>query len=107
MRNVVIGVQYASIAEGSIPGAVLAVVKDSKLVYLKERAQDPLGRVMNWENSGNSGLFSIAEDLALLAAALMNGGKINGVSVLGKLTVDAMTTVPKGPCMQRRWCCGY
>ncbi|MBO5700513.1 MAG: esterase, partial [Bacteroidales bacterium] len=70
-------------------------------------AQDPLGRVMNWENSGNSGLFSIAEDLALLAAALMNGGKINGVSVLGKLTVDAMTTVPKGPCMQRRWCCGY
>lgn len=35
MRNVVIGVQYASIAEGSIPGAVLAVVKDSKLVYLK------------------------------------------------------------------------
>ena len=59
-------------------------------------AQDPLGRIMNWENSGNSGLFSSAEDLALLAAALMNGGKINGVSVLGKLTVDAMTQVPKG-----------
>ena len=59
-------------------------------------AQDPLGRVMNWENSGNSGLFSSAEDLALLAAALMNGGKINGVSVLGKLTVDAMTQVPAG-----------
>ena len=59
-------------------------------------AQDPLGRVMNWENSGNSGLFSSAEDLSLLAAALMNGGKINGVSVLGKHTVKAMTTVPKG-----------
>lgn len=59
-------------------------------------AQDPLGRVMNWENSGNSGLFSSAEDLSLLAAALMNGGKINGVSVLGKLAVETMTTVPKG-----------
>lgn len=51
---------------------------------------------MNRENSGNSGLFSSAEDLALLAAALMNGGQINGVSVLGKQTVEAMTTVPRG-----------
>lgn len=59
-------------------------------------AQDPLGRVMNWENSGNSGLFSSAEDLSLLAAALMNGGKINGKSVLGKLTVKTMTQVPEG-----------
>ena len=57
---------------------------------------DPLARVMNHGNSGNAGVFSTAEDLAILAAALMNGGVINGVSVLGKLTVDAMTQVPAG-----------
>ena len=57
---------------------------------------DPLARVMNHGNSGNAGVFSTAEDLAILAAALMNGGQINGVSVLGKLTVDAMSQVPAG-----------
>ena len=75
---------------------VAPTVKQPDGSVLLGEAQDPLGRVMNWENSGNSGLFSSAEDLALLAAALMNGGKINGVSVLGKLTVDAMTQVPAG-----------
>ena len=75
---------------------VAPTVKQPDGSVLLGEAQDPLGRVMNWENSGNSGLFSSAEDLALLAAALMNDGKINGVSVLGKLTVEAMTTVPKG-----------
>lgn len=75
---------------------VAPTVKQADSSVLLGEAQDPLGRVMNWENSGNSGLFSSAEDLSLLAAALMNGGKINGVSVLGKLTVDAMTQVPAG-----------
>ena len=75
---------------------VAPTVKQPDGSVLLGEAQDPLGRVMNWENSGNSGLFSSAEDLALLAAALMNGGKINGVSVLGKLTVEAMTRVPDG-----------
>lgn len=55
---------------------------------------DPLARVMNHGNSGNAGVFSNAEDLALLAAALMNDGEINGKHVLGKLTVEAMTRVP-------------
>ena len=75
---------------------VAPTVKQPDGSVLLGEAQDPLGRVMNWENSGNSGLFSSAEDLALLAAALMNGGKINGVSVLGKHTVEAMTRVPAG-----------
>ena len=75
---------------------VAPTVKQPDGSVLLGEAQDPLGRVMNWENSGNSGLFSSAEDLALLAAAVMNGGKINGVSVLGKLTVEAMTRVPDG-----------
>ncbi len=68
------------------------VQKDGS-VFLGE-VHDPLARVMNHGNSGNAGVFSSAEDLALLAAALMNDGRINGVNVLGKLTTQTMTTVP-------------
>ena len=57
---------------------------------------DPLARVMNHGNSGNAGVFSNADDLAILAAALMNGGNYNGKQVLGKLTVETMITVPEG-----------
>ncbi len=56
---------------------------------------DPLARVMNHGNSGNAGVFSNAEDLAILAAALMNDGNVNGKQVLGKLTVETMTRVPQ------------
>lgn len=55
---------------------------------------DPLARVMNHGNSGNAGVFSNAEDLAILAAALMNDGETEGKRVLGKLTVETMTRVP-------------
>ena len=55
---------------------------------------DPLARVMNHGNSGNAGVFSNAEDLAILASALMNGGNFNGKQVLGKHTVETMTRVP-------------
>ncbi len=57
---------------------------------------DPLARVMNHGNSGNAGVFSNADDLAILASALMNGGNYKGKQVLGKLTVETMTTVPEG-----------
>lgn len=56
---------------------------------------DPLARVMNHGNSGNAGVFSNAEDLAKLAAALMNDGNFNGKQVLGKLTIENMTRVPE------------
>lgn len=56
---------------------------------------DPLARVMNHGNSGNAGVFSNADDLAILAAALMNDGEYNGKQVLGKLTVETMTRVPE------------
>ena len=55
---------------------------------------DPLARVINKGNSGNAGVFSSAEDIAILVAALMNDGEINGRRVLGKETVKFMTTVP-------------
>lgn len=63
--------------------------------YLLGEVHDPLARVMNHGNSGNAGVFSNAEDLAILAAALMNGGEIDGKRILGKLTVETMTRVPE------------
>ena len=62
---------------------------------LKGEVHDPLARVMNHGNSGNAGVFSTAEDLAILAAALMNDGEFEGKQVLGKLTVETMTRVPQ------------
>ncbi len=63
---------------------------------LRGVVHDPLARLMNGGNSGNAGVFSCAEDIAILATALMNGGTYNGKTVLGKLTVQTMTTVPAG-----------
>ena len=56
---------------------------------------DPLARVMNGGNSGNAGVFSDADDLAILATALLNGGQYNGNRILSQLGVKAMTTVPE------------
>ena len=55
---------------------------------------DPLARVCNKGNSGNAGVFSNAEDLAVICAAILNGGEYGGMRILGPLTVKAMRTVP-------------
>ena len=57
---------------------------------------DPLARVMNGGISGNAGVFSNAEDLAVLAAMLLNNGELNGARILSPLTVKAMRTIPVG-----------
>ncbi|MCI1719748.1 MAG: beta-lactamase family protein [Bacteroidales bacterium] len=57
---------------------------------------DPLARLIGKGNSGNAGVFSSAEDLALFAAAMMNGGEYGGRRILGDMTVKIMTTVPSG-----------
>ena len=58
------------------------------------RVHDPIANILNDGNSGNAGVFSNAEDLAILAAALMNDGEYNGKRILGKLTLETMTRVP-------------
>lgn len=63
---------------------------------LKGRVHDPLANIMNGGVSGNAGVFSNAEDIAVLAAMLLNEGEINGVRILSPLTVRAMRSVPKG-----------
>lgn len=62
---------------------------------LKGVVHDPLARIMNHGNSGNAGVFSTADDLAVIAAALMNGGTYKDKNLLGSLTVETMTRVPE------------
>jgi len=62
---------------------------------LRGVVHDPLARVMNGGVSGNAGVFSDAGDLAVLAAALLNGGTYNGKRILSPQGVKTMTTVPE------------
>lgn len=62
---------------------------------LRGQAHDPLARILNGGISGNAGVFSCAEDVALLCAALQNGGEWNGRRILSSQTVKAMRTVPR------------
>lgn len=62
---------------------------------LRGQVHDPLARVLNGGISGNAGLYSSADDLGVLCAALQNGGEWNGVRILSPLTVKAMRTVPR------------
>lgn len=57
---------------------------------------DPLAREIMLGVSGNAGLFSTADDLALFAAMMLNEGERNGVRVLSPASVRAMTTLPDG-----------
>ena len=62
---------------------------------LRGVVHDPLARVMNGGISGNAGLFSTADDIALFCAAVQNGGIWNGHRILSKLGVRCMRTVPR------------
>lgn len=62
---------------------------------LRGTVHDPLARIMNGGISGNAGVFSTADDLAILCAALQNGGEWNGTRILSQATVKAMRTVPR------------
>lgn len=56
---------------------------------------DPTARLVNLGNSGNAGVFSNAEDLAVIAAAILNGGEVKGRRILSPLMVETMMTNPK------------
>ncbi len=62
---------------------------------LTAKVHDPLARLVNWGNSGNAGVFSTAEDLAILASVIMNEGRYGkDESLLGKRTIEAMCRIP-------------
>jgi len=53
---------------------------------------DPLARLQGGV-SGNAGLFSTADDLAIFSQMLLGKGEFKGVRILSPLTVERMTTV--------------
>ncbi|MBM4175736.1 MAG: serine hydrolase [Ignavibacteria bacterium] len=53
---------------------------------------DPLAAVQGGI-SGNAGLFSNSEELAIFAQMMLNKGEFNGVRILGEKTVDLMTNI--------------
>lgn len=53
---------------------------------------DPLARLLNG-TSGNAGLFSTADDLAVFAQMMLNKGTYEGVHILAPLTVKRMTSI--------------
>lgn len=53
---------------------------------------DPLARLQGGI-SGNAGLFSTADDLAIFAQMMLNKGKYDGVQILSPLTVERMTSI--------------
>jgi CubicO group peptidase (beta-lactamase class C family) len=65
-----------------------------KGVMLKGVVHDPLARDLNGGVSGNAGLFSDANDIAVLVAALQNGGEWKGRRILSASSVKAMRTLP-------------
>lgn len=61
---------------------------------LRGIVHDPLARVMNGGISGNAGLFSDVNDVAVLVAALQHGGSWNGNRILSEASVKTLITVP-------------
>ena len=57
---------------------------------------DPLAHYCNAGNSGNAGVFSSCEDLAIICSAIMNGGQYKGRRILSPRTVATMVEVPSG-----------
>ena len=69
---------------------------------LVAQVHDPMARRIMGGNSGNAGVFSNAEDLSVVCAAIMNGGVLvdkkgrvlESTRILSPLTIRLMTTIP-------------
>lgn len=59
---------------------------------LRGTVHDPLARLQGGI-SGNAGLFSTADDLAVFAQMMLNEGEFEGVRILSPLTVRRMTEI--------------
>ena len=60
------------------------------------QVHDPTARRFNRGNSGNAGVFSNAGDLAVICAAIMNGGEYKGRRILAPETVELMCEPQEG-----------
>ena len=91
---------WAGLVEGDWHNVIAPTEKQTNGQVLCGQVHDPLARIMNGGISGNAGIFSRAEDIAILCAALQNGGEWNGRRILSPQTVKAMRTVPRGDVAQ-------
>lgn len=92
----VLGMQHTDFQpKGETLARVAPTEKQKDGTVLRGIVHDPLARVMNGGISGNAGLFSDVNDLAIFAAALQNSGEWNGKRILSPLSVKAMRTVPR------------
>ena len=76
--------------EALIGSCVPTQVVDGK--PLRGVVHDPLARLQGGI-SGNAGLFSTADDLAVFAQMLLNRGEADGVRILSPLSVERMTEI--------------
>lgn len=82
-----------------IPSELLPLIaptelQEDGLPYIGQ-VHDPIANKLNWGNSGNAGVFSNVDDLAVVAMALMNGGEYKGKRLLSAGAVRMMCTVPE------------
>lgn len=91
---------WAKLTDGDWHNLIAPTEKQPNDQVLCGQVHDPLARVMNGGISGNAGVFSSAEDIAVLCAALQNGGEWNGRRILSPQGVKALRTVPRGDVAQ-------
>lgn len=63
---------------------------------LQGEVHDPLARIMNAGISGNAGLFSTAEEVAVLSSLFLNNGSVNGKTILSPASIQKMLHLPLG-----------
>jgi CubicO group peptidase (beta-lactamase class C family) len=86
---------WSTLMKGDWHNIIAPTEKQASGQVLCGQVHDPLARICNNGVSGNAGLFSSADDIAILCAALQNGGEWNGKRILSPLAVKAMRTVPR------------
>jgi CubicO group peptidase (beta-lactamase class C family) len=66
--------------------------RDGRLAPSPEYAGKRAGEMLNPYYSGAGGLYSTAADYLRFSQMLLNGGSLDGVSILGRKTIDLMMT---------------
>ena len=74
---------------------VAPTIRQSADSVLCGMVHDPLARIMNGGISGNAGLFSSAEDIAVLCAMLQNEGVWEGRRIISRQAARLLRTVPR------------
>jgi CubicO group peptidase (beta-lactamase class C family) len=69
---------------------ITSMGKDGKLVLAEGRSAAHPGEPLNAYPSGAGGLYSTASDYARFCRMLLDGGELDGASILGRKTVELM-----------------